>query len=210
MKSFLSLTSLFIFLFVISPAIYKAHAYEELVQEEVVVEEQAITPEPSPVTDDIQNQATSSVAVKYDLAYPGMLPDNPLYKLKQLRDKIAAGLISDPKKKVEFYLLMTDKGILASAMLVDKNKIDLAKETALKAEHNMTLLTYQLGRFPKKLDDSLYQKLKQASLKHQEVLVSLSKRVPKKDKDVFNKVIEFSKRNWQTIDEFQKSEVIVK
>ncbi len=209
MKSLLFATSLSLLLFVISPTFYKVHAYEEY-QEVVLMEEQTVTPEPTPVTDDVQNQATSSVTVKYDLAYPGMLPDNPLYKLKQLRDKIAAGLISDPKKKVEFYLLMADKGILASAMLVDKKNVSLAKDTALKAEHNMTLLTYQLGRFPKKLDDSLYQKLKQASLKHQEVLTSLSKRVSKKDKDTFDKVIEFSKRNWETIDKFQKSEVIVK
>lgn len=142
--------------------------------------------------------------VKYDLAYPGILPDNPFYKLKVLRDKISAAIISDPLKKIDFYLLQADKGILASAMLVDKNKIELAKQTALKAENNMTLLTYQFGQVPAKPDNSLFDRLKKASLKHQEVLISLSKRVTQKDAKTFLDVADFSKRNMQTIEDFEK------
>lgn len=150
--------------------------------------------------------ATPSAIIKYDLAYPGILPDHPLYKIKVFRDKVSAGLISNPAKKIEYYLLQADKGILAAAMLVDKKNIDLAKQTALKAENNITLLTYELWRFPKKLDKNFYEKLKKASLKHQEVLQSLSKRVKDADKKTFEQVIEFSKRNWSTIEEFQTSE----
>ena len=155
---------------------------------------QELSPTPTPTPE----------IIKYDLAFPGILPDNPLYKLKILRDKISASLISDPKKKVEYYLLQTDKGILASAILVDKNKVDLAKETALKAENNMTLLTYELGNLPNKTNDPLFDKLKTASLKHQEVLRGLVKRVPEKDRNTFQTVIDFSKRNWKTIEDFQK------
>lgn len=146
---------------------------------------------------------TTPAIIKYDLAYPGILPDNPLYKLKVLRDKISVGLIADPKNKLEFYLLQADKGILAAAMLVDKKNIKLAKETALKAENNITLLTYNLWRLPKKLDNAFYNKLKTASLKHQEVLVSLEKRVSNEDAKIFREVIEFSKRNWTTIENYQ-------
>lgn len=141
--------------------------------------------------------------IKYDLAYPGILPDHPLYKLKVLRDKITAAVISDPRKKIDFYLLQTDKGILASAMLVDKGKIDLAIQTALKAEHNYTLIGQEIYRLRQLPDDSFFKKLRTASLKHQEILRSLAKRVPKDQQKTFLTVIDFSKRNWKTIEEYK-------
>src|SRR3989344_4236916 len=78
----------------------------------------------------ILNSSTSqTTSSSYQLAYPGILPDHPLYKLKVLRDKLIPLFISNPQKKVEFYLLQTDKGISATDILVKKGKIDLAKET---------------------------------------------------------------------------------
>ena len=141
--------------------------------------------------------------IKYDLAYPGILPDNPLYKLKVLRDKIIVFFISDPHQKVDFYLLQTDKGILASAMLVDKHEIELAQDTAFKAENNFTLLTQALQQFPQKPNAKFFEKLKTAGLKHQEVMNSIIKRIKNKDKKPFEEVIEFSKRNLKTIEDYE-------
>ncbi len=172
--------------------------------QEMMLDEPTTTPPVLVVT------ATPSAIVKYDLAYPGMLPDSPFYRVKVLRDKISASLISNPKKKIEFFLLQADKGILASAMLVDKKNFELAKQTALKAENNMTLLTQELWKLPKRLDLNQYNKLKEASLKHQEVLESLAKRVGAKNEKTFQTVSDFSKRNWQTIEQFQTKPNIVK
>lgn len=154
------------------------------------------------------NQTTQSALIKYDLAYPGILPDNPLYKLKVLRDKISVSFISDTKKKIDFYLLQADKGILATAMLVDKNNISLAEQTALKAENNFTLISdtlrsYYYRQQPDISDPAtkaFLQKLKIASLKHQEVLNSLLKRVPKDRQKTFKTVIYFSKINIENIE----------
>ncbi len=162
---------------------------------------QELTPTPEEPKD-----STTSSIIKYDLAYPGILPDHPLYKLKVLRDRISITLISDPRKKIDFYLLQTDKGILAAAMLVDKNKISMAEETALKAENNFTLLSRTISSYvknqnPKKEElDSLVAKLKTASSKHQEILNSLLKRVPKENQKTFENVIYFSKSNMNTIE----------
>ena len=147
--------------------------------------------------------ASSSPKIKYDLAYPGILPDNPLYKIKVLRDKITEMLVSDHFKKVDFYLLQADKGILATAMLVDKNNIALAEQTALKAEHNFTQISRTIGLYyrenqkPTKKSETrdLVSKLKTASSKHQEVLTSLLKRVPRDNQKTFENVIYFSKSN---------------
>ena len=156
---------------------------------------------------EVSQSATESAKVKiveYDLAYPGILPDHFLYKLKVLRDKATVFLINDPRKKADYYLLQADKGILATAMLIDQNKIDLAQETVLKAEHNYTLLTYELKKIPKKPDAKYFQKLKTASLKHQEVLNSLIKRIPEDKQKVFTQVLEFSKRNLTTVELYQR------
>lgn len=145
----------------------------------------------------------SASFVKYDLSYPGILPDNPLYKFKVLRDKIISFLISDPRKKAEFYLLETDKGILASAILVDKKEYKLAGEEALRAENNYTLLVGQLFRLSEKPELSFFNKLKMASLKHQEVILSLIKRVPPENQKPFENVLYFSKKNLQTVEEYR-------
>ncbi|MEX2007735.1 MAG: DUF5667 domain-containing protein [Candidatus Levyibacteriota bacterium] len=152
--------------------------------------------------------SSKSATIKYDLAYPGILPNNPLYKLKVLRDKITALLISDPLKRAEFYLLQTDKGILATAMLVDKGEAKLAGETALKTEHNMTLLTYELKRITKKPNSDFINKLKTASLKHQEVLSSLIERVAPDEQKTFTTVVNFSKTNLETIEKFEKKKFL--
>lgn len=146
--------------------------------------------------------------IEYNLPFPGILPDHPLYKLKVLRDKIMLWLTINPKNKTDLYLLLTDKGILATAMLVDKNQIPLAKQTALKAEHNYTLLTQELYRLPEKPSPEFFLKLKTAAAKHQEVLRSLSGRVSPEDAAVFGAVIDFSKRNVQSVEEFQKKRII--
>lgn len=141
--------------------------------------------------------------VQYNLAYPGILPDHPLYKLKVLRDKLTILLINDPKKRVEYYLLQADKGIHAAAMLVDKNKIELAKETLLKGENNVTLLTFEFGKFQRKPNSDFFNKLETASLKHQEIIALLQERVQKDEQKSFKQVFNFSKTNLDTIRKFQ-------
>ncbi len=141
--------------------------------------------------------------IEYQLAFPGLLPDSPIYKLKVLRDRISFYLISSPQKRIEFYLLQADKGILATAMLIDKNEIKLAEETALKAENNMTLITYEIKSISERPSNEVFEKLKTASLKHQEVLGMLVNRVPSGNTETLIRVINFSKTNLQTIEKLQ-------
>lgn len=161
----------------------------------VHAQEETLSPTPIPIS-----------YVQYDLAFPGMLPDNPLYKLKVLRDKFIGASILNPLKKIDFYVLQADKGILATAMLIDKNKIDLAQTTALKAENNFTLIAPQLYMLPEKPNKDFFKKLGTSGLKHQEVLMSIIKRVPKDKQKVFENVIDFSKRNLKTIEEYRTQE----
>lgn len=137
----------------------------------------------------------TNTPVRYDLPYPGMLPDSPFYKLKVLRDKIILGLIQDPIKKVEFHLNLADKRISMSNLLADKGKIELAKETALKGENEYTLIMFLLKDIEKKPTKQLSDRLFNAALKHQEVLKEIVSKVSEKDKKAFETVVYFSKQN---------------
>lgn len=79
--------------------------------------------------------SASPQPVNYELAYPGMLPDNPLYFLKMIRDKIIKLLINDPYKKVEFDVLNSEKRTYAAKFLVEKGKSDLAIDTISKGNN---------------------------------------------------------------------------
>ena len=66
---------------------------------------------------------TPTPAEEYALPYPGVLPDNPLYFLKTLRDRIMEWLVTDPIRKIDFYVLQSDKDLNAGIMLKDANKM---------------------------------------------------------------------------------------
>lgn len=150
---------------------------------------------------------SASVDTEYQLPWPGILPDNSLYKIKVIRDRLVLSLIQSPQKKLEFYLLLADKGIYAAQILFDEGKIDLSKSTALKAEHNYTLLAtdYKWMRWlskpvPKELDN----KIKEAAIKHQEVLSKIIIRTKNDDdKNTFSEVFNFSVRNLQDLNKKQ-------
>ncbi len=145
--------------------------------------------------------STESAAIKnsYALPYPGILPDNPLYKIKVFRDKLVLWLINDSSKKVNQLLLQTDKGIAMVPMLVEKGEIDLAKKTAFKAEDNFTKLTFVYKKNRTTPDTNTYKKLNTSALKHQEILNSVLKKIPKKDQKEFQQVINFSVTNQEEL-----------
>jgi len=73
--------------------------------------------------------------INYELPYPGLLPDSPLYFLRIIRDRTVSFLISDPLKKAEFNLLQADKRLNAGIFLFNKGKTSLAISTISKAEN---------------------------------------------------------------------------
>jgi hypothetical protein len=119
--------------------------------------------------------SSSSKQVNYDLPYPGLLPDSPLYFLRVTRDKIVEFLISDPLKKSEFELLQADKRLNAGIFLFNKGKISLALTTVSKAENYFSNALDSLGeaRRQGKSVGGIEGKLKDALGKHEQELKSL-------------------------------------
>lgn len=116
--------------------------------------------------------------VQYDLPYAGILPDNPLYFLKALRDNVQNLLITNPLQKSTYDLLMADKRLGAADALLNKGKIDLAITTLLKSG-NYFDLAIQQAITAKKQGESvgdILGKLRAASLKQQQVIFKMEEK----------------------------------
>lgn len=133
---------------------------------------QLITPEDIMVDEDATESAEVEVEeVSYELAYPGMLPDNPLYFLKTFRDAVVKFLISDPLKKAEFNVLTANKRAYASLLLAEKKETDLAIETISKSNNYLHEAAVSLSEAKKKKMDinSILDNLDKSVKKHRQV-----------------------------------------
>lgn len=142
----------------------------------------------------ITEEATSSSSrlVNYELPYPGLLPDSPLYFLRIIRDRIVGFLISDSLKKSEFNLLQADKRLNAGIYLFNKGKTSLAFSTISKAENYFSQALDKIGEAKKqgKNTSETEGKLKNALRKHEQELKFLTKKVNSDYKASFEKELE--------------------
>lgn len=130
-------------------------------------------------TSSAQDIASESAKNEYQLPYPGLLPDNPLYKIKAFRDRLIEFLISDPIKKAEFDLLAADKRLAIGIALFDKKKFDLAESTISKGENYFDEGIKNLETARKEgrqIDPSLIVAYDSSTKKHREILEGLIKR----------------------------------
>ncbi len=119
-------------------------------------------------------------ASDYTLPFPGILPDNILYTLKVVRDKVFEFLIVDPVKKADFYLLQSDKRLASGETLIINSKFLLGEQTISKAEKYLiqAVDTASLAKAKGKETSDVVDRLKKASLKHVEVIEALQKNSP--------------------------------
>src|SRR5260221_13808872 len=73
----------------------------------------------------------------YTLPYPGILPDNPLYVFKAMRDRMVSWFITDPKNKATFDLLQADKRVAAAFAMSKERPVNglLVVQTISKGEN---------------------------------------------------------------------------
>ena len=136
-----------------------------------------------PLSSQSVSLAPSKLATEdYELPYPGLLPDNPLYSLKMLRDRIVEFLIADPAKRTEFYILQADKRLQAGAYLLTKRtkKEQSAVSTISKGQNYFEKALVSLSFAEKEGKDVRYlmEKISFSLNKHEEVLVFLLERIP--------------------------------
>lgn len=175
---FVSIIVLFLFLFGIAKVV--------VAQEKIATDEAMLSPTPTPV--------------EYQLPYPGLLPDSPLYFLKIFRDRLIDFLVADPLKKAELNLLNADKRLVAGEMLFAKGKKDLAESTISKGENYFESGIVKLQEAKKQGMDiaGLAQKFSISVKKHKQIVQSLTQKATgetkKKLQDTDKRILEFEKQ----------------
>lgn len=138
-----------------------------------------------------QEEKTATVPAKvesYELPYPGLLPDHPLYFLKMLRDKVIGFFISDSIKKAEFDILQADKRLNASVYLLYKKSLqkdELAISTISKGQNYFddALVKIKLAKQQGINISDIDIKLKVSLRGHGITLKNLESKVSKKTKE---------------------------
>lgn len=124
---------------------------------------------------------TPQEKVIYNLPYPGLLPDSPLYAVKIIRDRITDFLTRDNLKKAELYLLYSDKRASMSLALALKGKNQLAIDTFIKGEKYFIKIPNLLRSAKKQgspAPSSFVETLKLSNAKHKELIDELIKILP--------------------------------
>lgn len=124
---------------------------------------------------------TPQEKVIYNLPYPGLLPDSPLYFTKIIRDRINDFLTRDNVKKAQLYLLDSDKRISMAMVLASKGKSQLAIDTFAKGEKYFLKIPGLLIAAKKQgaqAPSSFVETLKQSNAKHKELIDDLIKILP--------------------------------
>lgn len=114
--------------------------------------------------------------VEWALPYAGILPDHPLYPIKQIRDKILLFVTRDPLKKANLELILADKHLVMGSLLWEKGEsLDLAEKTFIQGEKYLLMSVSALEGMEKKEDltPGLIEKTELAAKKHLEVLTRL-------------------------------------
>ncbi|OGK26133.1 hypothetical protein A2954_02010 [Candidatus Roizmanbacteria bacterium RIFCSPLOWO2_01_FULL_37_12] len=139
----------------------------------------------------------SQEKIEYNLPYPGILPDHPLFFLKNTRDKILELTTRDTLKKAELYLLFSDKRVAMAFNLTKNGKNRLAAKAFLEAEEYFLKVTPLLETSKKQgvsATSDLIQRLKLSNVKHKEVGGNLLRDLPQDLSGEVNKTLNLNQQ----------------
>ncbi len=113
----------------------------------------------------------------YELPYPGLLPDHPLYLLKTLRDRTLVFVTRDYENRSRIQLELSDKRVRAGELLMDEKKYELAVTTFSKGERyfEQAIETLQSAKTQGQAPTSgVVDQMKRSNIKHGEILTRSS------------------------------------
>lgn len=134
-------------------------------------------------------------SVVYNLPYPGLLPDHPLYVFKKTRDNILVFATRDTMKKAQLYLLLSDKHIAMAVELENKGKDQQAFEQLQEAEALFVQIpplletSKEQGVSP---TGDFMQTLFLSNAKHQQVITQVIKNITDPQVDDVNALIKLN------------------
>jgi len=144
----------------------------------------------------VNSQKIVKDKVDYDFVFPGKIaPDNPLWYLKALRDKLVFFLNFNSPKKAELNLLFADKRIQFSKILFEKNKPDLATSTLYKSQMYLSKVDIQ-----EDMNNDFLKQYLTATLKHRQMIEEeLIPLAPEDLKPKIIKLLSYSKDSYNKV-----------
>ena len=145
----------------------------------------------------IDSNKTKEIEIEYYLPYPGkILQDNTFWFVKAIRDKIWLKLTFEPLRKMDLLLLLSDKRLAGSKVLVERQKAGIALSTLGKGEKYLEEAAMLEAKSRKDGVDtkSFLPKLATAALKHRQVIEELLVFAPEDLKPSIIKIEDYSKK----------------
>lgn len=155
---------------------------------------------PTPIGNTVLGEKAPDI--EYNMPFPGkVMPGNPAWFLKALRDKVWYKVTANPLKKAELSLLFADKRLLSSVALFELEKTGVALSTLSKGEKYLELSV----EMEKKARDDGYDtssfltKLATASLKHRQIIEeSILPNAPEEARPEIIRVEDYSKNSFKS------------
>jgi hypothetical protein len=118
---------------------------------------------------------TSTPSLEYQLPYPGLLPDHPLYIVKRLRDRILLLTARTSERRVTLELLFADKHLSMGQILWERGDVSLAVTTIEEGELYLLRAVSDLIALEKKesIPPGFADKLELAGRKHADIITRL-------------------------------------
>lgn len=138
----------------------------------------------------------------YELPYPGLLPDSPLYKLKQLRDGALEFATRDNLKKSELHLLMSDKLLRTAQMMSSQKKNKFVAPALLKSEKYFSKSVTEALESKKQgrsANNEFIDHLKMSNAKHEEVLAQIVTSIMPDQKSMYKETVELNRENKKSL-----------
>ena len=135
---------------------------------------------------------TPQEKVVYNLPYPGILSDHPLYFLKIIRDRLTEFLTRDNVKKAQLYLLFSDKRVAMAMSLAKKGKSQPAIDAFSKGEKyflKIPDLLKQIKEQGGQPPSGFIETLKLSNAKHSELIGELMKMLPEGNQDYLTSLL---------------------
>ncbi len=148
-----------------------------------------------------------------DLPNPGMLPDHPLYFLKNLWEDIVTFFTFGEMAKAERYMFLAEMRMAEAFGLIDKGK-DVFVERALERHQerlNRALAKAEQAKEKGMDTDDLLTRVSEATLKHQDVLLRVIESAPEQAVPALERAMEQSmkghERAFEAISSQKREEV---
>lgn len=133
--------------------------------------------------------------VEYNLPYPGILPDHPLFFIKEVRDKVLEWTTRDSIKKSELYLLFSDKRVAMAMVLAKNGKDRYAVSTFSQGESYFFKIPPLVETSRKQgvtAPSDFILRLKLSNTKHKEVGETLLRDLPQGQNESIQKALDLN------------------